>query len=87
MKTSIALIGFMATGKTEVAKVLAQKSDKTLIDLDAIIVKNAGKSILDIFRQAGGQTVGVNFIGGETFRLQHQRVLVLAAESFYFIFN
>jgi shikimate kinase len=53
MKTSIALIGFMATGKTEVAKVLAQKSNKTLIDLDAIIIKHAGKPIMDIFRQDG----------------------------------
>jgi shikimate kinase len=53
MKTSIALIGFMGTGKTAVAKVLAQKLDKEFIELDAIIVKKAGKSIPEIFHGEG----------------------------------
>jgi shikimate kinase len=53
MKTSIALIGFMGTGKTTVAKVLAQKLGKAFIELDAIIVKKAGKPIPEIFRQDG----------------------------------
>jgi shikimate kinase len=53
MKTSIALIGFMGTGKTAVAKVLAQKLDKEFIELDAMITKRAGKSIEEIFRQDG----------------------------------
>ncbi len=53
MKTSIALIGFMGTGKTEVAKVLAIKLDKEYIELDAIIAGRAGKSIPEIFRIDG----------------------------------
>src|SRR4030042_99996 len=53
MKTSIALIGFMGTGKTVVGKVLARKLDKKFIELDALIEKKAGKSIPEIFRQDG----------------------------------
>ncbi|MHB8103919.1 MAG: shikimate kinase [Dehalococcoidales bacterium] len=53
MKTSIALIGFMGTGKTAVGKVLAQKSYKVFVELDAIIVKIAGKSIPEIFHGDG----------------------------------
>jgi shikimate kinase len=53
MKTSIALIGFMGTGKTSVAKVLAKKLDKKYVELDDIIVKKAGKSIPEIFSREG----------------------------------
>lgn len=53
MKTSIALIGFMGTGKTAVGRVLARELDKEFIELDAIIEKKTGKPIPDIFRQDG----------------------------------
>jgi len=53
MKSSIALIGFMGTGKTAVGKLLAQKLGKEFIELDALIEKKAGKSITEIFRQDG----------------------------------
>lgn len=53
MKTNIALIGFMATGKTAVGKLLAQKLGKKFIELDAVIEKKAGMSIPDIFRRDG----------------------------------
>ncbi|MCK4862702.1 MAG: shikimate kinase [Dehalococcoidales bacterium] len=53
MKTSVALIGFMGTGKTVVGKLLAEKLDKEFIELDAVIEKKAGKSIPEIFRQDG----------------------------------
>jgi shikimate kinase len=53
MKTSLALIGFMGTGKTVVGKLLAQKLGKEFIELDALIEKRAGKSIPEIFRQDG----------------------------------
>jgi len=53
MKTSIALIGFMGTGKTAVGKSLAQKLHKEFIELDAVIEKKAGKTIPEIFRQDG----------------------------------
>ena len=53
MKTGIALIGFMGTGKTAVGKILAQKLGKEFIDMDVLIEKKAGKSIADIFRDEG----------------------------------
>jgi shikimate kinase len=53
MKTSIALIGFMGTGKTAAGKILAQKLGKDFIELDDLIAKKAGKSIPAIFRDEG----------------------------------
>ena len=53
MNTNIALIGFMATGKTTVGKLLAEKLRKDFIELDTVIEQNAGKSIPDIFGQDG----------------------------------
>ena len=53
MKTSIALIGFMGTGKTVVGKALAEKLGKEFIELDALIERKAGKTIPQIFRQDG----------------------------------
>ena len=53
MKTSIALIGFMATGKTAVGKALAARLDREFIELDAVIEKKAGKTIPEIFQQDG----------------------------------
>jgi len=53
MRTSVALIGFMGTGKTVVGKLLAEKLGKKFIELDGIIEKKAGKSIPEIFRKDG----------------------------------
>jgi len=53
MKTNIALIGFMGTGKTAVGKILAEKLGKEFIELDTLIEKKAGKSIPAIFRDEG----------------------------------
>ena len=53
MKTSIALIGFMGTGKTVVGKALAEKLGKKFIELDALIERKAGKTIPEIFQQDG----------------------------------
>jgi shikimate kinase len=53
MKTGIALIGFMGTGKTTVGRILAQKLGKEFIELDVLIEKEAGKSISAIFRDDG----------------------------------
>jgi shikimate kinase len=53
MKTSIALIGFMGTGKTAVGRLLAAKLDKEFIELDELIEKKAGKSVPEIFRRDG----------------------------------
>lgn len=51
MKTNIALIGFMGTGKTQVGRNLARKLDKEFIELDAMISQRAGKSINTIFEE------------------------------------
>ena len=53
MKTSIALIGFMGTGKTVVGKALAEKLGREFIELDSLIEQKAGKPIPEIFQQDG----------------------------------
>jgi shikimate kinase len=53
MKTSIALIGFMGTGKTAVGRALAKKLGKRFIELDPLIEQKAGKAIPEIFREDG----------------------------------
>ncbi|MFC2005963.1 shikimate kinase [Chloroflexota bacterium] len=53
MKTNIALIGFMGTGKTAVGQLLAKKLDRKFLELDSLIEQQAGKSIPDIFQQDG----------------------------------
>jgi len=53
MKTSIALIGFMGTGKTVVGKALAEKLGKGFIELDSLIEQKARKTIPEIFQQGG----------------------------------
>lgn len=46
---SIFLIGFMAAGKSQVAKALAQQLNMPHVDLDTVIEMDAGKSIAQIF--------------------------------------
>ena len=53
MKTSIALIGFMGTGKTVVGKTLSERLGKEFVELDALIEQKAGKTIPKIFQQDG----------------------------------
>jgi len=53
MKTSIALIGFMGTGKTAVGKALAEKLGKEFVELDSLIEQKEGKTIPQIFQQDG----------------------------------
>jgi shikimate kinase len=53
MKTNIALIGFMAAGKTAVARQLAHRLDKKLVELDALIEQRAGKTVARIFAEDG----------------------------------
>ncbi len=53
MKTSIALIGFMGTGKTAVGKALAEKLGKEFVEMDSLIEQKAGKTIPEIFQQDG----------------------------------
>jgi len=53
MAPKIILTGFMATGKSAVARALARRLGWRNIDCDAAIVARAGKSIPDIFRDSG----------------------------------
>ena len=53
MKTNIALIGFMGVGKTAVARRLAEKVGKRLVELDSLIEQRAGKSTARIFQEDG----------------------------------
>jgi shikimate kinase len=50
MKTSVALVGFMGTGKTAAGKLLAEKLNKRFVELDAYIENKAGKSVNEIFK-------------------------------------
>ena len=53
MKTNVALIGFMGSGKTAVGKILAEKLNRRFIELDSLIEQKAGKSIPRIFAKDG----------------------------------
>jgi len=53
MKTNIALVGFMGTGKTSVGQALAKKLGWQFVEVDALIEHMAGKSTADIFQQDG----------------------------------
>ena len=50
---SVILTGFMGTGKSSVGRVLAELLGWQFVDLDAVIVANAGKSINEIFAADG----------------------------------
>ncbi len=52
-KSNIVLTGFMASGKTEISKAIAQISQYKLIDTDDMIVEAAGMSINEIFAKYG----------------------------------
>jgi shikimate kinase len=52
-KNSIALIGFMGSGKTVAGKILAQRLNHKFIDVDKLIEKQCGKSIARIFAEDG----------------------------------
>jgi shikimate kinase len=49
----IFLIGFMASGKTTVGRLLAERLDWTFVDLDKVIEDGAGKPVADIFAAEG----------------------------------
>jgi shikimate kinase len=53
MKTNVALVGFMGTGKTSVGQELAKKLGWQFIEVDALIEHLAGKSIPDMFASDG----------------------------------
>lgn len=50
---NVVITGFMGTGKSVVARGVAQKLGRSYVDMDEIIVQRAGMSIPEIFRQSG----------------------------------
>lgn len=49
MKRHIALIGFMGSGKSTVARIVGQRFDMTVVDIDDEIEAREGMSVADIF--------------------------------------
>ena len=50
---SVALVGFMATGKSKIGRKLAKRLDWPFVDTDRHIEQAMGRSIPDIFRERG----------------------------------
>ena len=53
MKSNIALIGFMGTGKSAVGSELSRRLGIDLVEVDDLIAERAGKSIPEIFSEDG----------------------------------
>ena len=53
MKNNIVIIGFMATGKTSVARYLANELGKEYVSTDEMIIKKENKTINSIFEEEG----------------------------------
>lgn len=52
-KKNIVLIGFMASGKTEVSRELSRRLGRARVSTDELVVAREQRSIADIFVQAG----------------------------------
>ena len=50
---NIILVGFMASGKSHVGRILSERTGMPLVDADTVIVERAGKSIEQIFADDG----------------------------------
>jgi shikimate kinase len=66
MNRRIVILGFMACGKTTVAKELARQLDCDFVDLDSFITGHHGRSPAEIIQQDGEE----NFRGLETLALR-----------------
>ena len=54
-KENIVLIGMPSSGKSTVGRLLAERTGRTFVDTDELIVRAAGKSIPEIFSEVGEQ--------------------------------
>jgi shikimate kinase len=92
---SVVLIGYRGSGKTSIGRKLADQLWQKFVDVDDLIVAQAGKSIRDIFEQDGEarfreiesevvrQVVGLNdhviALGGGSLLREENRVALRAA--------
>lgn len=53
VRASIVLIGFMATGKTTISKLLSKRLNRELVDTDKTIEEKIGMTISEIFEEYG----------------------------------
>lgn len=53
MRRPLFLYGFMASGKSTVARLVAERTGRPWLDLDALIEQDAGVSVAEIFRTRG----------------------------------
>lgn len=53
MKTNIVITGFMGSGKSTVARLVARELQRPFVDCDDLIVERAGKSIAQVFAEDG----------------------------------
>src|SRR5918911_4809883 len=53
MDGSVAIVGYMGSGKTTLGRLLARALSLEFVDLDRAIVKSAGKGIPQIFAEHG----------------------------------
>jgi shikimate kinase len=53
---SVAIVGYMGSGKTTLGRLLARALGLEFVDLDRAIVERAGKGIPEIFAKCGEQT-------------------------------
>ncbi len=65
-KRQVHLVGFMGCGKSTVGQLLARRLLWNFLDLDALIVRHAGRSIAEIFAEEGEES----FRQTETFVLR-----------------
>jgi shikimate kinase len=56
LEGSVAIVGYMGSGKTTLGRSLARALGLEFVDLDRAIVKRAGKGIPEIFATCGEQT-------------------------------
>src|SRR5688572_13678070 len=53
MRRPLLLSGFMASGKSMLGRLVAERAGRELIDLDARIERRAGRSVSQIFAERG----------------------------------
>lgn len=92
LQSPIFLLGFMASGKSTIGRVLATRLQVPFIDLDDLIVHRAGKTIGEVIQQKGepyfrqleteclqqaiAEQAGVIALGGGAFTQEANRALV-----------